>query len=196
MMFYPCVPQTPWGEDMNIHPSEHRLTAWAQMVFLRTTTKVPFIKRFYEIFHFVWIWLPWVDRTHHKHACKLVFSCLKENDEEKCRGCASLEFHRKSPEAIGLWWWGLQGILQPSLVVGILVITQGFDVLVVLTDWMRGKKYLWTLTLAPCFTLTWSYVRNKIYIHSCLAWLWNQMPENLQKFFYRQGSVHIFLFQG
>lgn len=63
-----------------------------------------------------------------------------------------MEFHRKFPEAIGLW--GLHGILQPSLVVGILVITQGSGMLVVLTDWMKGKKYVWTLTLGPCFTLT------------------------------------------
>lgn len=157
MTFYPLVPQTHWRGRCEHRPSRTQACSRAHVAFLRITTKVPFIKRVYEIFHFVLIWLPWVDCTHHKHARKLVFLLRKRAWWRKAQiGCASLEFHRKFPEAIGLWWWGLQGILQPSLVVGILVITQGSGVLFVLTDWMKGKKYVWILTLGPCFTLTWS----------------------------------------
>lgn len=54
-----------------------------------------------------------------------------------------MEFHRKFPEAVGLGGGVSKGYSKHLLVVGILVITQGSDVLVILTDWMKGeKKYL------------------------------------------------------
>ena len=105
-----------------------------------------------------------------------------------------VEFQRKFRETTGLFWWGLKGTLPPPLVVGILVITPGPVVLVVLTGWIKGGnmntriRSLFSSHLMP---------GERQSLHLLLFDLmWNQMPENLKKFFYRQGSGHIFLLQG
>ena len=89
---------------------------------------------------------------------------------------------------------GSQRDPPPPLVVGILVITPGPVVLVVLTGWIKGGnmntriRSLFSSHLIP---------GERQSLHLLLFDLmWNQMPENLKKFFYRQGSGHIFLLQG
>lgn len=105
-----------------------------------------------------------------------------------------LEFHRKFTEAIGVFWWGLKGALHPSLVVGSLVITPGPVVLDILTGWIKGKNM--NTHMRSLFS-SHLMLGEKQNLHLLLFDLmWNQIPENLKKFFYRQGSSYIFLFQG
>lgn len=157
-----------------------------------TIPEVPFIKRV----HSVLIWLPWVDHKHNTHALKLVLSCLKKKGEKKCSWDVLVpEFQRKFTKAQGLCWWGLQGTPYLSVVVGILVITQGPKHAGYI-NWLDKREKLFRNThIRSLFSLTWSSETKSTFTFVWLG-LWKQMPENLKKFFHRQGSCYMFLFQG